>query len=115
MDKIKSPQPSSSSPPVPPWFAKAGAVFVGVTLLFFMSLIGASILQHDIPTNGKPLVVIVLALSIALSFAFIGGNAAAEGNVPLPFAKDKPVAFSVGGGIAAFVIVLLLGFGLYAK
>jgi hypothetical protein len=56
---------------------------------------------------------VVLAFGLALSFAFIGGAAAAHGSVPIPFSKKKPLVFSVGGGIAVFVISLTLGNHLY--
>lgn len=110
----KSAQPPATQS-VPPWFAMAGAVFGGFTLVFLMGLVVASMVGYDPSQNTRPLIIIVLSFAVALSFAFIGGTAAAQGNIPLPFAKEKPVAFSVSGGIAAFIITMLLGFWLYAK
>ena len=116
MEKTKPPTnppnpPNPSS--IPPWLAKAGAFFGGVTLLFFMGLIGVSILHFEVPPSATPLVIIVVALSMALSLAFIGGSAAAEGKIPIPYVKDNPVGFSVSGGIAVFVIVLVISFWLF--
>jgi hypothetical protein len=62
-------------------------------------------------TESKFLVTVVLALGTALSSAFLGGTAAAAGKIPI--FKDSPMKFTVTGGIAAFVIVLVLGHFLY--
>jgi hypothetical protein len=113
MAKTKPPTNPPNPSSVPPWFAKAGASFGGVTLLFFMGLVGASIVHLEVPPSAMPLVNIVLALSIALSFAFVGGSAAAEGKIPIPYIKDNPLGFSVSGGIGVFVIVLLISFWLF--
>jgi hypothetical protein len=57
----------------------------------------------------------VLALGAALSGSFLGGSAAAEGKIPLPFVKDHPIAFSAGGGVAILVIVLVIGYYIYIR
>src|SRR5436190_17935329 len=67
---------------------KLGALFGGVTLLFFMGLIIMSVFGRGVPTEGRYLVVIVLALSGALSAAFLGGNASARGVIPLKIANE---------------------------
>lgn len=99
---------------VPKWVPITGAGFGGLTLIFFMALVLLSLIGYTIPENSWGLVSIVLALGVALSFAFLGGQAAAEGRIPIPGLADHPLVFSVGGGIAVFVIVLLLSNYLFA-
>jgi hypothetical protein len=104
-------EPQNNSATVPGWFLVAGVVFGGLTLLFFMVLVVASIFKATIPSESRFLVVVVLALGTALSSAFLGGSAAAAGKVPI--FKNSPMKFTVTGGIAAFIIVLVLGHFLY--
>ena len=92
---------------VPKWFAVAGYASGAATLLFFMYVA----LSGDGRANQAS--VIVMALGLALAFSFIGGQAAADGRIP--FFKNSPVAFSVGGGVAVFVIALLLGQKLFLE
>jgi hypothetical protein len=96
---------------VPSWFSVAGFATSGATLLFFMALVVASTFGKEVPLGSRFLVVIVMALGTALSSAFLGGSAVASGKIPI--FKDSPLTFSVGGGIAVFVIVLALGKALY--
>jgi hypothetical protein len=107
--------PAGAANPVPGWFAIAGYIAGVITLLFFMGLVVGSIFNYTVPPGGRFAAVVVLAFGIALSFAFIGGDAAGKGSIPLPFSKKKPFVFSVAGGIAAFVIVLVLGYYFYAS
>jgi hypothetical protein len=103
------------APSVPPWFAIAGFIAGVLTLLFFMGLVVASLFSYTVPSGGRFAVVVVLAFGAALSFAFVGGSAAGKGKIPLPFSKKNPLVFSVTGGIAVFVIILTLGYYLYAS
>jgi hypothetical protein len=102
-------------PPVesrmPHWFPVAGFFSGILTLLFFMGLVVAGIFGHNVPSESRFPVVIIMAFGLALDVSFIGGDAAAKGQIP--FFKDSPVVFTVGGGIAAFVIALLLGWKMY--
>ena len=50
------------------WVLKTGAVFAGVTLLFFMALVFLSIKGFEVPAGDRYLLVIVLAFAGALSF-----------------------------------------------
>ncbi|MGC3980141.1 MAG: hypothetical protein QM808_02660 [Steroidobacteraceae bacterium] len=50
-----------------------------------------------------------------MSSSFLGGNAAAKGQIPLPFAQNHPVEFSVVGGIAVLLLVLVFGKYLFMK
>ena len=63
--------------------------------------------QKEVPQSSRYLVVIVMSLAVAASFSFLGGSAVASGKIPI--FKDSPLGFSVGGGIAVFVIVFALG------
>jgi hypothetical protein len=96
-----------------PWISKAGYVTGILTLVFFMAMVVASLFGYNVPANSRFVVVVVLAFGTALSFAFFGGTAAAHGSIPIPFSEQKPIAFSVTGGIAVFIIVLALGYYLY--
>jgi hypothetical protein len=110
----ETPRGNNSSPPhtnVPPWFPIAGYAAGAVTLLFLMALV---LVDKNIESPAARFALVtVVALGCALSFTFIGGSAAAHGGIPLPFARSRPIQFSVGGGIAVFVIVWLLGYNLF--
>ena len=99
----------------PTWIAKAGAAFAGLTLVFFMGLVVAAVLNHDVPTDARFLVLVVLALGAAMSVAFLGGTAAAQGNIPIPGLEQHAIAVSAGGGSATLLIILLLGYYLYVQ
>jgi Fic family protein len=88
---------------------KLGALFGGAALLFFMALVLLSVFGKPVPTEARYLVVIVLALATGLSAGFLGGNASARGNIPLPFAKNHPLAVAFTGGAAVLLGVLVLG------
>jgi hypothetical protein len=102
-----------SSQPFPTWAPKAGVVFAAGTLVFFMVLVLLSVFEKNIPDDAKFPIVAVLALGLASASAFLGGDAAAKGQLPVSFLNARPVQFSVAGGIAVFVIVFLFGIGLY--
>jgi hypothetical protein len=92
----------------PPWARVVGVSFGGATFIFFIVLAVSGF--HP---AAKFAVISVLALGLSLSLAFMGGSAAAKGKLPIPFLRDMPVEFSVAGGIAAFVIVLLFANWIY--
>jgi hypothetical protein len=97
---------------VPAWFPIAGFTTGGVTLLFFMGLVFASMWGHTVPPEARFLLHLVFALGSALCVTFLGGEAAASGKIPL--IGKHPLAFSVSGGIAVLVILLALLHRLYA-
>jgi len=105
----------SNADNVPSWFSIAGVVFGAITLLFLMMLIVLSLYSREIPETSRFILVAFLALSIGLSSTFLGGTAAARGVVSMPFFKESPMSFAVTGGIAVFIIVLVLGFALYGR
>jgi hypothetical protein len=88
---------------------RLGALFGGLTLLFFMLLIIFSVQGKSPPGDARYLVVIVLALSGGLSAAFLGGNASARGSVPFPGAKQHPLRFAFAGGAAVLIVLLIVG------
>jgi hypothetical protein len=90
-------------------------VFGALTLVFFMALIVASLFGKVVPSSSKFFVLAVLALGVALALAFIGGEAAARGRLPVPFLNHHPVEFSVAGGVAAFLIIFLVGNAIYPE
>lgn len=96
-----------------PLSIKLGAVFGGLALLFFMGLVLLSTWGHAVPDNARYLVVIVLALSGALSAGLLGGNASARGTIPFPTLKEHPLAVAFTGGIAVLIALLLLGSRLF--
>jgi hypothetical protein len=113
----KVPESSSIKVPeeIPSWFPVAGVLFAAITSLFLMSLIVLSLFGREIPITSRFIVIAFLALSIGLSSTFLGGTAAAKGTISLPFFKEAPMSFAVTGGIAVFIIVLVLGYALYAR
>jgi hypothetical protein len=88
---------------------KLGAIFGGLALVFFMGLLLLSTLGHPVPNNARYLVVIVLALSGALSAGFLGGNASARGTLALPKLNEHPLVVAFTGGIAVLIALLVLG------
>jgi len=99
----------------PRWVLILGAVFSGITLLFFMLLVLAAVFGYDVPANARFLVVVVLALGAAMSAGFLGGAAAIHGKIQFSPIQDNPIAFSTAGGVAVLIIVLLFGYYLYVK
>jgi hypothetical protein len=115
MNKPTSTPPSPPQHPVSHWFAVAGFIVGAVTLLFLMGLVMATVIGLTVPQSGRFPVVAVLALGAAMSVAFIGGNAAAKGKIPLADIGETPIEFSVTGGIAVLVIALAFGYYFYVR
>jgi hypothetical protein len=109
------PMPPESTPSVPKWFPIAGVIFAALTLIFLMWLVYSEISGHPVPASGRFLVICVLAFGAAASGSFLGGQAAASGNIPLPGAQNHPIAFTAAGGVAILVIVLLVGYFAYVR
>lgn len=112
-----TPQPRYNAPNKDSFFEKNWVLIFGVligciTLFFLMALVIMSVFSLTVPAGSKFIVITVIAFGLAFASAFIGGNAAANGRIP--FLPEKlTVGFSAGGGIAAFVIVFVLGSILY--
>jgi fido (protein-threonine AMPylation protein) len=90
-----------------------GVVFGGAALVFFMGLVILSAWGHPVPHEAHYLVVIVLALSGALSAGFLGGNASARGVIPFPGLNEHPLTVAFTGGIAVLIVLLVLGSRLF--
>ncbi|HET9933016.1 MAG TPA: carboxypeptidase-like regulatory domain-containing protein [Polyangiaceae bacterium] len=104
---------SLSQPSKPVWPLVLGAAFLGFTVLFLMGLILLSTAGHEVPCSSRFLVSAVLALTVAVGSSFLGGTAAARGQLPWKGAEKHPIRFAVTGGVAVFVITLTLGSQLY--
>jgi N-acetylmuramoyl-L-alanine amidase len=108
------------SPPGPVRFLASGralgvaALFGGITLTFLGLLVILSVLGREIPCNSRYLVTAFIAFGSALAAAFIGGNASANGNLNIP-GGNKPLAVSVGGGVAVLVIMVVLQSFFYSE
>jgi fido (protein-threonine AMPylation protein) len=115
LESVRSEKPTRRSTETlrAPWVAKVGMVFAAVALLFFMALVLLSIRGLIVPDNARYLLVIVLALSTASSFGFIGGNASARGVIPIPFVSERPLTVTLSGAIAVFFIVLIVAYRLF--
>jgi hypothetical protein len=94
---------------------RAGLIIGIITLLFFMGLIIASIFGMTVPNDSQFLINIVLSLGAALSIAFIGGHASANGNLSIPILGSNPLQVSATGGFAVLVIVLIITQLLYPR
>jgi hypothetical protein len=108
-------QQNGQAPNIPAWFPIAGYASLMVTLLFLMVIAYKAIFGAPVPDSARMLLVFIIAIGIAAATSFLGGNAAAKGGIPLPFAKEQPIKFSVSGGIAAFVITSLIGYYVYGS
>ncbi|HEY0874602.1 MAG TPA: hypothetical protein VGD94_14110 [Vicinamibacterales bacterium] len=91
------------------WLMPASFAVLVATLAFMMLLIVMAAFGKQVPPGSRYLVVIVLAIGAAFGVGGLGGAAALKGKIPIPGVENHPVAVSLGGGVAAMVIVLLLG------
>lgn len=96
--------------------AKLGAGFGAFAVLFFALLTILATLDRQLPKDGRWLAIIVLALSGALSSGFFGGTASARGSLPITIAgnTEHPVRFSLTGGAAVLILLLILGAKLFS-
>jgi len=91
---------------VPYWFPIAGVVFTALTILtLFLALTGVV----PIDPGKRVLFNVWVAFCLAASVGFLTGSASASGKIPLPSALgDSPIAFSAVGGVAVFLVILLV-------
>jgi hypothetical protein len=98
---IKSGHPARQ---IPSWFPIAGVGFAVATFLsLFYLLVGPGL-----PAGRRIVFDVWVAFCVAASAAFLGGTAIANGQLRLPLLKEAPVRFSAAGGVAIFIVVLLL-------
>lgn len=91
-----------------------GAAFGALALIFFMALVLLSVAGLTVPDGARYLVVIVVAFSGALATGFLGGKVSGRGSVPITTTvAGHDLKFSVTGGVATLIILLLLGAWLF--
>ena len=90
------------------WVVIVAAVIGTLTLLFLMALVLFGVAGHQVPCESRYLVSIVLSFGAAMSAAFLGGNAAANGRLPIPGLQSSPLFVSASGGTAVLVVMLIL-------
>jgi hypothetical protein len=96
---------SMSRRPAPAWVAIVGAVFLCFTLLSLFMLVTGMVPM----SSNRILLNVWVAFCAAGSISFLGGKAAADGQIPIPHQLGgSPIKFSLAGGIAAFLIVLVV-------
>jgi hypothetical protein len=78
-----------------------------------MGLVLVSLVGFTVPDNSRFLICIVLALTASIGSGFLGGSAVASGQISVPRLLNTPVKFGVTGGIAVFIITLILCHVLY--
>jgi len=94
------------------WTLAVGAGVGGLTLIFLMAVVILAIIGMPPPESVKFIIITIISFGLSFSTAFLGGNAAIRGAIPfLPAAKAAE--FSLAGGVAAFVIILVVLSKLY--
>ena len=106
MNQARKPKP-------PGWILIVGGTVGIITLIFFMILVILAIVGYEVPESSRFLVVVVLALGAALSSAFLGGYASAEGRLTIPGFDTTPFQVGFGGGLAVLLVFLIVGNLLY--
>jgi hypothetical protein len=94
---------NNTTQPVPKWFPIAGVVFAAITVMFLMYLI---VFGGSVHAERRDILNLLMAMSVAASAAFFGGDAAAKGKIPV--FKKSPIAFSAVGGVGTFIVVYLI-------
>ena len=95
----------------PEWLMRAGMVIGSCVLLIFVGLAILAAFYPQVVCNSFPLLAAIFAFGAALSGAFIGGSAAAQGTLG-DRAKAHSLTYSAGGGVAFFLIAFAI-FKLY--
>jgi hypothetical protein len=88
----------------PKWVPVAGAVFAFLT---FVSLLYLLVSPEGIPPGRTLIFNVWVAFCVAASGAFLGGDASSRGKIPW-FKGVTPARFAVTGGVAVFIITLLI-------
>lgn len=100
----------------PLWSLILGSAFGGLTLAYLMIIAVLTLRDNFVfDCNGRTLIIVVFSLGVSLSGSFLGGYAAANGNIPLPYVKNNPISVSVSGGVALLFILIVTLFSLYAR
>jgi hypothetical protein len=100
--------------PVLGWFPIAGYATLVLTLLFLMVIYAYSVtirpIQQDVGT--RMILVFVVSLALAMGLSFIGGDAIAKGRLPF---FENALSVSLAGGVAVWVVGMIIGYQLFAK
>ena len=93
--------------PTPQWAMIVGSIFGAITLLglFLFAYLAAN--NQSFICNSFALLAAIFALGSALSASFIGGAAAASGQLGTA-AQNNVLRYSLGGGVSVLVIVFLV-------
>jgi hypothetical protein len=78
-----------------------------LTILFAMTLVAISIVGRSIPNDAKGILRFLLSFGVAISWRYFGSQAHARGKL-LISPKWDPIAFSITGGGAIFIITYLM-------
>jgi hypothetical protein len=104
----RTPGPKDPGTPAPingpPWVIILGSVFGGITLLGLFVFGYLASANPQFVCNSFVLLNAIFAFGAGLSAAFIGGGAAATGQIGGAPGAAKTLVFSVGGGVAVFFI-----------
>jgi len=104
-EKVDDQDPVPTPEPIRTNRRSDGMMGAAVAIVVLGSLIGFAFLGKGCFNE---LLVPILAFGAAFLFVFVGGSAAVTGRLG-PRTRAYAVVFSLGGGAAAFVIVLLIG------
>ncbi len=98
--------PSHPAPdPRPTWALVAGLAVGTMTLLFLMAFPLIIVLTGKRIECGDAFwVTLIFALAVGLSSAFLGGYAAATGDVVVPLLGNHPLTVAITGGIASVAV-----------
>ena len=93
----------------PSWALIAGFISGIATLIYLMGLLLLLVIfRLHVSSIAGFILSSILAFGAALSCAFLGGSAAAKGQLPIPGGTNRAIEFSITSGIAVFVIVFIL-------
>jgi len=98
---------------VPSWFPIAGVIFTFITVASLLYLLVG---PQDLSSGRHIIFDVFVAICLAASASFLGGTAKAHGNLPWPVwfgGNSPPIQFATAGGIAVFVIALVILLGVY--
>jgi hypothetical protein len=93
---------------VPSWFPIAGVIFTAFTVVSLLYLLLG---PQDISSGRHIIFDVWFAICLAASASFLGGTAKAHGSLPWPAwfgGNSPPIQFATAGGIAVFVIALII-------
>jgi len=98
------------------WPAKslaAGIIFGAAGFVFFAGLVIASVVGFEVPKSSRFLAAVVLALTLSFSAGLITGTVSARGVIPIAGTDQHPIRFAATGGVATFVVVMVIAYVMY--